>query len=164
MKSFVLSPRQCHQNKFISKTNCSLTFPEMKPPLVSVREDNLCRPSPYLQEVACSVVLSCPTLCDPVHCSLSGSSVHRVFQARTLEWVAISFPGGHFDPGIEPTSPASAGEVFTTAPLGKPFLLLKNAKEEKLGQVLYYVISHESKQTSQVNINHAITKNLGKVK
>ena len=36
-------------------------------------------------------VKSCPTLSDPMDCSLPGSSVHRIFQARTLEWVAISF-------------------------------------------------------------------------
>ena len=34
---------------------------------------------------------SCPTLCDPMDCSLPGFSVHGIFQARTLEWVAISF-------------------------------------------------------------------------
>ena len=34
---------------------------------------------------------SCLTLCDPRDCSLPGSSVHRVLQARILEWVAISF-------------------------------------------------------------------------
>ena len=33
----------------------------------------------------------CPTLCDPMDCSLPGSSVHGIFQARVLEWVAISF-------------------------------------------------------------------------
>ena len=32
----------------------------------------------------------CPTLYDPIDCSLLGSSVHGIFQARTLEWVAIS--------------------------------------------------------------------------
>ena len=37
------------------------------------------------------VVQSCPTLCDPIDCSLPGSSVHGIFQARILEWVAISF-------------------------------------------------------------------------
>ena len=37
------------------------------------------------------VAQSCPTLCDPVDCSLPGSSVHGIFQARILEWVAISF-------------------------------------------------------------------------
>ena len=34
---------------------------------------------------------SCPTLCYPMDCSLLGSSVHGVFQARVLEWGAISF-------------------------------------------------------------------------
>ena len=35
------------------------------------------------------VAQSCPTLCDPMDCSLPGSSVHGVLQARILEWVAI---------------------------------------------------------------------------
>ena len=34
---------------------------------------------------------SCPVLCDPMECSLSGSSVQGILQARILEWVAISF-------------------------------------------------------------------------
>ena len=34
---------------------------------------------------------SCPTLCDPVDASLPGSTVPGILQARTLEWVAISF-------------------------------------------------------------------------
>ena len=34
---------------------------------------------------------SCPTLSDSMDCSLSGSSVHGIFQARVLEWVAIAF-------------------------------------------------------------------------
>ena len=37
---------------------------------------------------------SCPTLCDPTDCSLTGSSVHGILQARILEWVAISFSRG----------------------------------------------------------------------
>ena len=40
------------------------------------------------------VAQSCPTLCDPVNCSLPGSSVHGVRQARILEWVAIPFSRG----------------------------------------------------------------------
>ena len=46
----------------------------------------------------CSVTQSCPTLFDPMHCSLSGSSIHRLFQARILEWVAISFSRGSSQP------------------------------------------------------------------
>ena len=37
------------------------------------------------------VVQSCPTLSEPMDCSLPGSSVHGIFQARVLEWVAIAF-------------------------------------------------------------------------
>ena len=33
----------------------------------------------------------CPILSDPMDCSLSGSSVHEIFQARVLEWGAIAF-------------------------------------------------------------------------
>ena len=33
----------------------------------------------------------CPTLCDPMDCSLPGSSIHGIFQARVLEWGAIAF-------------------------------------------------------------------------
>ena len=39
-----------------------------------------------------------PTLCDPMDCSLSGFSVHGIFQARVLEWIAISFSRGSSRP------------------------------------------------------------------
>ena len=45
------------------------------------------------------------TLCNPMDCSLPGSSVHWIFQARILEWVAIPFSGGssqHRSPGLLP--------------------------------------------------------------
>ena len=47
---------------------------------------------------------SCLTLCDHMDCSLPGSSIHEIFQARVLEWVAISYPEDLLDPGIEPMS------------------------------------------------------------
>ena len=37
------------------------------------------------------VTESCPTLSDPMDCSLPGSSIHGIFQARVLEWGAIAF-------------------------------------------------------------------------
>ena len=37
------------------------------------------------------VAQSCLTLSDPMDCSLPGSSIHGIFQARVLEWVAIAF-------------------------------------------------------------------------
>ena len=48
------------------------------------------------------VTQSCPTLSDPMECSPPGSSVHGIFQARVLEWVASAFsaenPGGLYSP------------------------------------------------------------------
>ena len=44
----------------------------------------------------CSITQSCPTLCDPLDCGLPGSAVHGIFQARILEWAAISFSRGIF--------------------------------------------------------------------
>ena len=44
-----------------------------------------------LSQSESEVAQSCPTLCDPMDCSLPGSSVHGIFQARVLEWVVISF-------------------------------------------------------------------------
>ena len=44
----------------------------------------------------CLVAKSCPTLCDPMDCSLPGYSVHGILQARILEWVATSFSKGSF--------------------------------------------------------------------
>ena len=63
----------------------------------------------------------CLTLSNSMNCGLPGSSVHGIFQARILEWVAISFSGDLPDPGIEPTSPALAGRFSTTEPAGRPY-------------------------------------------
>ena len=61
-----------------------------------------------ITKVVCSVQLSrsgegevaqsCPTLCDPMDCNLLGFSIHRILQARTLEWIAISFSRGSSQP------------------------------------------------------------------
>ena len=49
---------------------------------------------------ACLVTQSCPTLCDPMDCSLPvhGFSVHGILWARILEWVVIPFSSGSFRP------------------------------------------------------------------
>ena len=63
---------------------------------------------------------SCLFLCDPMECSLPGSTVHGMLQARVLEWVAIPFSGGSFQPGIEPRSPALQADSLPAEPPGKP--------------------------------------------
>ena len=62
----------------------------------------------------------CPTLCDSMDCSPPGSSVHEIFQARILQWVAISFCRDVPNPGIEPKSPPLQADSLPTELQGKP--------------------------------------------
>ena len=55
---------------------------------------------------------SCLTLCNPMDCSLQGSSVHGIFQARILEWLPLPSPGYLPDPGTEPGSPALQADSY----------------------------------------------------
>ena len=55
-------------------------------PLQGITEEGIC--------CCCLVTQSCPTLCDPMDYSMPDSSVLGIFQARILEWVAISFSRG----------------------------------------------------------------------
>ena len=64
----------------------------------------------------CLVAQSCPTLCNPMECSPPGSSIHGTFQARIYSGLPFPTPGDLPRTGIEPTSPALAGEFFTTVP------------------------------------------------
>ena len=59
---------------------------------------------------------SCPTLCDPIDGSPPGSTVPGVLQARTLEWVAISFSRDLPDPRIEPRSPTLQADALLSEP------------------------------------------------
>ena len=68
-----------HSSFYTRLPSCpSLLFSQMPYPLIIFE---------WVSEVA----QSCPTLCNPMDCSLPGSFVHGIFQARILEWVAISF-------------------------------------------------------------------------
>ena len=60
----------------------------------------------------------CPTLCDPMDSSPPGPSVHRILQARILEWVAISFSRGS-SREIEPRSPTLQADSLPAGPPGK---------------------------------------------
>ena len=63
---------------------------------------------------------SCPTLSDPMDCSLPGSCIHGIFQARVLEWSATAF-SEKADKGME-----------------KNFLSLRsNRRKDKLNETLY---------------------------
>ena len=64
----------------------------------------------YCIESESEVAQQCPTLCDPIDCTLPGSSVHGIFQARVLEWVAIAFSINH------PDSLAGAAKSLQSCP------------------------------------------------
>ena len=70
-----------------------------------------------------SIFQSCLILCDPIDCSLPGSSAHWIFQARILEWVAISYSRKYSRPRdricVSCVS-CIGGGFFTTGPPGKP--------------------------------------------
>ena len=61
-------------------------------------------------------------LCGPIDCSLSGSSVHGIFQARVLEWIATSFSRGSSPPRDRTRVIRIPGRHFTSEPPGKPIL------------------------------------------
>ena len=88
------------------------------------------------------VTQSCLTLCDPVDCSPPGSSVHGIFQARVLEWIAISFSRGSFNPGIEPGSPELKADSLPPEPPGKPPFTVDSYS--------YIFQTHSKKQTEPV--------------
>ena len=71
----------------------------------------------------CLVVIaqSYPTLCNPTDCSLQGSSVHGILQARIPEWVASPFSRGSALPGTEPGSPTLQPDSLLSEPPGKPY-------------------------------------------
>ena len=76
--------------------------------------------SPKSSKCKAFVAQSCLSLCDPRDCSLPGSSVHGILQARILEWVTIPFSRGSSDPGIKPRSSALQVESLPSEPPGKP--------------------------------------------
>ena len=59
------------------------------------------------------VAQSCPTLCNPMDCSLPDSSAHGILQARVLEWVAVSFSRRSSQPRDQTWAFRIAGRHFT---------------------------------------------------
>ena len=62
---------------------------------------------------------SCPALSDPTDSSLPGSAVRGIFQARILEWAAISFSRGFSQPRDRTWSPALQTDALASEPPGK---------------------------------------------
>ena len=92
----------------------------------------------------CSVPRSCLTLCDPMDCSPPGSSIHGIFQARVLEWVAISFFKGFSWPRdgtrISCVSCLAGGFFITEPPESTAF---KNCESQYCTPITYINIVHQ---------------------
>ena len=98
------------------------------------------------------VAQSCLTLCNPMDCSPPGSSIHGIFQARILEWVAISFsrrssrprdwtPVSHII-GRRFTVWATREERFSLFHIVTPFFSWEPKKEENGGKDAKSFFSH----------------------
>ena len=74
---------------------------------------------------------------DPMDCSPPGSSIHGIFQARILEWLAIAFSRESFQPRDQACASRVswiAGRLFTAEPLGKPNSTIFQLKKKKMGE------------------------------
>ena len=106
-----------------------LTFPELslcRPPLVAFCISER-RPQENKPEIVILVAQSCLTLCDPVDCSLPGSSVRGIFEARILEWVAIPFSRGSSQPRNQTQISHTAGRLFYCLSYQGPITCLRDA-------------------------------------
>ena len=75
-----------------------------------------------LVSLDCLTAKSCPALCDPMDCSPPGSSLHGIFPARILEWVAMPSSRGFPSPRNWNCVYCLAGGFFTAEPPGKPII------------------------------------------
>ena len=83
------------------------------------------------------VTQSCPTLCDPMGCSPSRSSVHGIFQARILEWVAISFSRGSSWPQDRTQVSCIRGRLFTIWPMRETLIFIASIKNLLISSVQF---------------------------
>ena len=93
------------------------------------------------------VAQSCPTLCNPMDCSLPGFSVYGIFQARILEWVAISFSRRSSQPRDWTRVSRIVGRCFTlwALKLTKWILLSKLMQDWNLISLSVKVLLFENK-------------------
>ena len=88
----------------------------------------------------------CLTLCNPKDCSLPGSSVHGIFQARVLEWVAMSFSWGTSQPRGRTRVSHIVGRCFTSEPPGKSNTVFQQHKRR-----LYTWTSPDGQYRNQID-------------
>ena len=80
----------------------------------SMQEEDITIVNTYAPNIESEVAQSRPALCDPMEYSPPGSSVYGIFQARVLEWIAISFSRGSSQPTEQTQIFHIAGGFFTS--------------------------------------------------
>ena len=109
-------PKQSNLNKMKRQRNIQQVKEHDKCPTNQTKEEELgSLPEKEFRIIIVTeseVAQSCPTLCNPKDCSPPGSSVHGIFQARVLEWVAISFSRGSSQPRDWTRVSHTAGRCF----------------------------------------------------
>ena len=88
-----------------------------------------------------SITQTCLTLCDPMNCSPPSSCVHGILQARTLEWVALSFSRGSSQPRDQPGSPALQTDFLLSEPPRKPQVPIKSEYIRDAWNICLWLIS-----------------------
>ena len=83
----------------------------------------------------------CPALCDAMDCNPPGSSVHGIFQARILEYVAFPSPADLPDPGIKLGSPALQADSLPSESWEKP---LNDVTSSLLWNLLSWTVAHQA--------------------
>ena len=87
----------------------------------------ICWLVPETCEVNVKLAQLCPTSCDSMDCNLPGSSVHRILQARILEWVAFPFSKRSSQPRDRTQVSHITGGFFTTSHQGSTRILVWEA-------------------------------------
>ena len=90
---------------------------------------------------------SCPTLCNPMDCSLPGSSVNGIFQARILDWVAIPFSSGSSQPRVQTWVSCITGRFFTICA----------TREAHYGELYnYFIKSQFNNIRNKLSLSHSV--------
>ena len=91
--------------------------------------------------------------CDPMECSLPDSSVHGIFQARILEWAAISFSRGSSQSRDQTYLSCIVGGFFTTGLPGKP--IIKTTVDQSLSHVQLFVTTWTAARQASLSITNS---------
>ena len=105
-----LAQTHIHQVGDAIQPSCPLSSPS--PPVFNLSQHQCCA-------VLCLVTQWWPTLCDPMDCSMPGSSVHGILQARILELVAMPSSRGSSQPRDQTRVSCTAGRFFTIWAIGE---------------------------------------------